>query len=188
MVNDTLESYIKIYKDIIPKKICTTSIRELKKESWNMHEFYDTKTDSMYHLDKELSVSYADNLSTRECLMKLIFNSLENYILKDLNYPWFKGWAGYTPIRFNKYEKNTQMNLHWDSIHSAFDGTVKGIPMLSIIGVLNDDYEGGELIMRDKQVKLDAGDILVFPSSFMYPHYVKEVTKGTRYSFVSWAY
>jgi predicted 2-oxoglutarate/Fe(II)-dependent dioxygenase YbiX len=33
-----------------------------------------------------------------------------------------------------------------------------------------------------------SGDILLFPSNFMFPHEVKEITKGIRYSFVSWAF
>ena len=32
------------------------------------------------------------------------------------------------------------------------------------------------------------GDILIFPSNFMYPHRVEPVKKGIRFSFVSWVY
>ena len=50
------------------------------------------------------------------------------------------------------------------------------------------NYEGGEFMCREKKNKLIRGDILLFPSNFMYPHEVKEITKGIRYSFVSWAF
>ena len=53
---------------------------------------------------------------------------------------------------------------------------------------LNDNYEGGEFMIRGKEVKLIRGDILIFPSNFIYPHEVKDITKGIRYSFVSWAF
>ena len=53
---------------------------------------------------------------------------------------------------------------------------------------LNEDYEGSEFYCRGKEIKLKTGDILLFPSNFMYPHEVKEATKGVRYSFVSWAF
>ena len=70
-----------------------------------------------------------------------------------------------------------------------FDGERKGIPVLSIIGLLNDDYKGGELIMfNDYEIKLKEGDVLLFPSSFLYPHLVKPITKGIRYSLVSWSW
>ena len=102
---------------------------------------------------------------------------------------WYAGWNGYSELRFNKYDENTLMKLHCDHIHSMFDGQRKGIPALSLLGCLNDDYEGGELIFwDDTEIKLKGGSLLIFPSNFMYPHEVKPVTKGSRYSYVSWAW
>ena len=81
------------------------------------------------------------------------------------------------------------MRKHYDHIHSIFDGKYKGIPILSLLGVLNEGYEGGEFFFSSNhEVKLKTGDMLVFPSNFMYPHEVKEVTKGERYTFVGWAF
>ena len=63
---------------------------------------------------------------------------------------------------------------------------------LSIIINLNNNYEGGDLIFTDqkekeiKRFKLDKGSIVFFPSNFMYPHSIEPITKGTRYSIVSW--
>ena len=69
-----------------------------------------------------------------------------------------------------------------------FDGQRKGIPILSIVGCLNDNYEGGEFVMWDKIIKIPEGAVLVFPSNFMFPHKVNPVKKGVRYSFVSWVF
>ena len=80
------------------------------------------------------------------------------------------------------------MREHHDHIHSLFDGQHKGIPVLSFIGILNDNYKGGDFIIRNKKIKTKTGDIIIFPSSFMFPHKVTEVTKGIRYSFVSWGF
>jgi len=81
------------------------------------------------------------------------------------------------------------MSKHCDHIHSLFTGNIRGIPILSIVGVLNDDYKGGEFIMFDNyEIKFKAGDLIIFPSIFLYPHLVKPVKKGIRYSFVSWCY
>ena len=43
-------------------------------------------------------------------------------------------------------------------------------------------------MFKDKEIKLKTGDILIFPSNFMYPHRVEPVKKGIRFSFVSWVY
>jgi predicted 2-oxoglutarate/Fe(II)-dependent dioxygenase YbiX len=70
-----------------------------------------------------------------------------------------------------------------------FDGERKGIPILSCLGLLNDDYEGGEFIMfDDMKIDFKKGDLLIFPSNFLYPHKVQPVTKGTRYSYISWVW
>lgn len=54
--------------------------------------------------------------------------------------------------------------------------------------ILNDDFEGGEFAFFDRELKykLEKGDAILFPSNFMYPHEVMPVTKGTRYSIITW--
>ena len=47
----------------------------------------------------------------------------------------------------------------------------------SVLGVLNDDYEGGEFVLIDEKIDLSKGDIIIFPSNFMYPHKVEPVKK-----------
>ena len=75
------------------------------------------------------------------------------------------------------------------SLNGLVDGEKKGIPVLSIIGILNDDYEGGELIMfEDEKIDTKKGDLLIFPSNFLYPHEIAPVTEGVRYSYVSWVW
>ena len=92
-------------------------------------------------------------------------------------------------IRFNRYSPGQLMRQHVDHIYSLFDGTRKGIPVLSFILNFNDDYEGGDLFFwEDEVIKLGKGDIVMFPSLFLFPHGVTELTKGIRYSGVSWGY
>jgi predicted 2-oxoglutarate/Fe(II)-dependent dioxygenase YbiX len=42
--------------------------------------------------------------------------------------------------------------------------------------------------LKDYVRGIPANHILVFPSDFLYPHKVCEVTSGERFSFVSWAW
>lgn len=53
---------------------------------------------------------------------------------------------------------------------------------------LNDDYEGGEwaFFNKEKVIKVPKGAAVLFPSNFMYPHEIMPVTKGTRYSVITW--
>jgi hypothetical protein len=58
---------------------------------------------------------------------------------------------------------------------------------VSLVGYLNDDYEGGELYFRlqNLNIKPKAGDLYIFPSTYMYPHQAKVVKSGTKYSLVT---
>jgi hypothetical protein len=58
---------------------------------------------------------------------------------------------------------------------------------VSLVGYINDDYDGGELYFRlqDLKVKPEAGDLFIFPSNFMYAHQAMPVTSGIKYSIVT---
>ena len=120
--------------------------------------------------------------------MQRIWDAYQRY-LTDLNFPWFGSWQGYTEVRFNRYNEDRLMALHCDHIHSLFDGERKGIPTMTCLTILNDEYEGGEFIMFDDlEIKLKAGDLLIFPATFLYPHKINPVKTGTRHTFVSWVW
>lgn len=92
------------------------------------------------------------------------------------------------PIRLNRYKVGSEMRKHYDHIKSLFSEPIQGIPTLTILGSLNSDYEGGDLVLFDDHIiNMEKGDVVIFPSNFMYPHKVTKVTKGTRYSFVTWS-
>ena len=80
------------------------------------------------------------------------------------------------------------MAQHCDHITNIFDGTRRGVPILSVVCSLNNDYSGGEFIMQGKKLDFKKGDVLIFPSNFLFPHEVKPVKKGTRYSAISWTW
>jgi predicted 2-oxoglutarate/Fe(II)-dependent dioxygenase YbiX len=137
----------------------------------------------------------SDSQEKVEDINELIVGKASSVIreyIENLNFIWFRGWEGYSPIKFIRYLPGQEMTVHCDLIHSMFDGVRKGIPILSMIGHLNDDYEGGETYFFDdkngEKVDTKQGDLLIFPSSFLFPHYVTPVTKGVRYSYVSWVW
>jgi len=188
-----LKDYMLHLKKWIPNYILTKTLKELTKEkNWTRHTYTNLQTLQKYSMNKnkELDVCWTNNLSYSKEIYDLVWKALEKYIITDnISGKTFTSWSGFSEIRFNKYKKGQIMSKHSDHIVSLFTGKNRGIPVLSIIGVLNDNYEGGEFIMfNDYEIKFKAGDILIFPSIFLYPHLVKPVKKGTRYSFVSWCY
>jgi alkylated DNA repair dioxygenase AlkB len=53
---------------------------------------------------------------------------------------------------------------------------------------LSDGYEGAEFqfFNGSMTVPLAKGDAVIFPSSFLFPHQITELTKGERYSIITW--
>lgn len=184
-----LRTYLKIYKDWVPKEICESTVAELEKKegTFQTHQFYDSHSGTMHSYDHELSVTWS-NVTYKEFIMKRIWDGLYRY-MEDFKFSWYASWNGHTEVRFNRYRPDTRMKLHCDHIHAMFDGQRKGIPSLTILGGLNNDYEGGELVLwEDTVIELKEGEIMIFPSCFLYPHRVDLVKTGTRYSYVSWAW
>jgi len=184
-----LVDYIKVYntfeQDILEKVLFELQSEEI----WSRHRWTNLENNSVESegID-ELFVSAGKSLEHQKFIMSSLYNSISNYI-NEVNIPGFHYWQGYSSIRFNRYKENQIMPKHFDRITSIFDGTRKGVPILSIVGLLNDNFVGGDFIMFDNyKVNLKAGDVLIFPSAFNYPHQVNTITSGTRYSFVSWVW
>ena len=51
--------------------------------------------------------------------------------------------------------ENKKMALHIDHIKSLFEGEKRGIPILTCLGLLNNDYLGGEFIMWGYNSRMD---------------------------------
>jgi len=60
---------------------------------------------------------------------------------------------------------------------------------LSLVFYLNNDFEGGDFIFPEHKVRVrpEPGMMICFPSNHHYLHGVEPVTKGKRYSIVTWA-
>lgn len=89
--------------------------------------------------------------------------------------------TGYELLR---YGTGQRFGVHCDQMA----GRHEGARVLSLLVYLNDDYEGGELWFPRQQVtiKPQAGDVVLFPSNFCYPHEAREVRSGRKYAVVTW--
>ena len=85
---------------------------------------------------------------------------------------------------FLMYDIHGKYETHVDTFHSKSKETRK----LTVLAFLNDDFEGGKFYIQNYNKRFypqqTPGTVLVFPS-FM-PHGVEPITKGIRYSVVSW--
>lgn len=187
-----IQDYVKHYKNVFPKEFCKKTVDQLELVDWTTHQFYNSNQEYIYVGD-DFQQSRA-RFNEQQLIEKEIWNLLYNYVVKNFSsyheqFQWFNGWKGFTGIKFHKYTSDTNMKLHCDHIHDLFDGEVKGVPILTIVGLLNEDFEGGNFLLWDNEnINLETGSVVIFPSNFMYPHRVSTIKSGVRYSFVSWAW
>jgi hypothetical protein len=194
-MSENIIDYIRIYSNVIDEKSCKKFCKKLDKSKlWTTHAYYDTvrKENVVYEDELECIFDYGleqELVDFSKDLTDKLWHVLNCYINTDIKLPWFNSWQGYSPIRYNRYNIKSKMRLHCDHITTIFDGERKGIPTLTILGSLNNDYEGGELVLMNNRIcELKAGSVVIFPSIFLFPHLVRPVTKGRRYSFVSWVW
>jgi predicted 2-oxoglutarate/Fe(II)-dependent dioxygenase YbiX len=182
--NSKLKDFIYIEKSAIFEEICDSVIDYIKNQPWEVHSWYSQFANSTHsYKTKEPCVTINLSEDLKNVMYSCVNKSLKNFVSMghkpQINF--------LSDIRFNRYQKGQLMRKHCDHIHHMFDGDVRGIPTLSVIINLNDDYEGGELIFWDDyKVDLGKGDIIIFPSLFLFPHRVEEVKANTRYSAVIW--
>jgi len=88
-------------------------------------------------------------------------------------------------IMFTKSLKNMHYGRHIDN---PFMSSGRSDLSFTISLTNKNDYKGGELVIEtmnlEKEVKLDAGEIIIYPSTYL--HSVKEVENGERLVCVGW--
>jgi hypothetical protein len=129
--------------------------------------------------DFKLKENDLSSLPTDMNDLALVFNSVKNPLVKALH-----DYETRFNIRmdfmestnFVKYKEGEFFSTHADHGFS-YNCTV------SSIAYLNDDYEGGELYFPYLGFKIrpKAGDIILFPSSYIYSHGSYPITSGLKY-------
>lgn len=101
-------------------------------------------------------------------------------LAEDYGRYWGVGLQYFEAFNFVKYEgSGTHFKVHADH-GPAYVTTV------SIVAYINDDYEGGELYFPrfDLTLKPKTGDVMIFPSTYIYEHASNDMVSGTKYSIV----
>ena len=92
---------------------------------------------------------------------------------------------GVESMQILKYEKNNHYAWHYDHAPNT-------PRTLSLIYLINDDYEGGELCFRNPdgteefKIPKKKNRVIIWPSCFLYPHSVAPIKNGERLSIVAW--
>jgi len=191
-MEDNLINYIKVYENVLDEetlnnflKVCETNqnfkdaaIVDNVKEKLDL-KIRKTKTWSLINSINEKSLT-----SVHWCnyLINVFSEKIGEY------FSVFKGDLNVfiNDIQVLKYDVGGHYKFHVD--HGSSTPRT-----LSLIFILNDSYEGGDLLFKtdfgskEFKIKTKKNTLIIWPSNFLYPHCVTPVTKGVRYSVVSWA-
>ena len=177
-----LSSFVKFYRKALPLYFCKKVIEQESSLEWQLHEWtnYSGVSESPQSDQEFLRTDLKGYTSIP--FSEIIKNCVIDYS-DQFNFKINR----YSPLVVNKYEVGTKLIEHIDHKTNYFDGKEKGIPILTVIASLNDDYQGGSLIIcKDIEANLAAGDLVVFPSNFMFPHSISTIERGTRFSINQW--
>lgn len=182
-----LRDYITVYPNTLRAPLCSEVVQQLEAVAWQPHFFVGA--DGTVHPDSSDPMMTASAIGHTKTITEAFIVAQRKYISDHVAGQWYGGCTKISQSKFHKYAVGARMKKHCDHIHSLFDGNSKGVPVLTIIAGLNDSFSGGSLMFFDDfEVKLSMGDVVVFPSTFLYPHEVTPVTSGTRFSCISWAW
>jgi hypothetical protein len=181
-----LVDYIQVFENIVPSELCDAILKEFSvDDGWQKTEVGKGVVCPDIRSAETIIISFPHviekNATVRKQLDLNIFNAAGTAIAKyNEKFPLAKieEDSGYELLRYKEGQFYTE---HTDS----FKARPRAV---SCSFALNDDYEGGEwaFFNREKIIKVPKGAAVLFPSNFMYPHEIMPVTKGTRYSVITW--
>tara|TARA_R100001591_G_scaffold95453_2_gene101265 strand:- start:3708 stop:4307 length:600 start_codon:yes stop_codon:yes gene_type:complete len=190
-----LNNYFWVFENAVPHRICDYILAHGKSQK-----------------EKLATVSNVDNLSSDKDVEEL--KKKRNSQVVWLNHPWIYReihywlntananagwnfqWTSSESCQFTKYSGDEKQHYDWHTDSATIPnefGLVRKLSM-SIALVDGTEYEGGDFEVNNLSPKKNTinniktlkqkGSVVVFPS-FVW-HRVTPVTKGTRYSLVSW--
>jgi hypothetical protein len=184
IVTEYLNKNIYIVENVFDNETCTKLVSEI--QNFECKKLYITEGNNV----ECYKVENVDNTNIHSYFVHKIKNILDE-VSPLLNVPI----NGITNIEIRKVYGETR--LHSDgtcpdtTMHPTRNHNVKLIRSLTIVGCLNDNFEGGEYYFpnQDVKVKLKPGSFILFPPYWTHPHSVSKVinTNDYRYIVSTWA-
>lgn len=171
------------YKNFVPNEDIDKIISyfESMAQSWGDVAFYGSSG---------MGIPPTDPLVTQYGLTETYFGELKTRFQQSVEEVHGRAVRPNT-AHAQKWVEGAYANPHSDN--SDFDGNPNAFEINKYVGILylNRDYEGGELYFPDHGISIrpEAGMFITFPGGHENIHGVTEITKGTRYTMVSfWDY
>jgi hypothetical protein len=187
MINRNL-SYFVYKRQILSKEECSQII-EWSEKNLDLEEstIGQNQTDKLIRKSKTNTIP--DDSPCLDLLLQKFNQSFMEYCEEYLEDSYFISLQeatqdGYLfePLQYTKYDKDDYYRWHTDQgsdIHSI-------CRIVSFVLYLNDEFEGGGTEFPFETYKCNPGEVLIFPSNFLFPHCGQKVNSGTKRIITSW--
>tara|TARA_R100001594_G_scaffold57146_1_gene91065 strand:- start:3133 stop:3690 length:558 start_codon:yes stop_codon:yes gene_type:complete len=183
MNNTNLKTWIGYYEDIVSKDECESLIRDVKKSGQLKPSTYSNHTGEIKRSDNRVIM---DDMWVKDKKTSSIINDFFGKVIRKYSDKFERfSCQRHSGFRVNRYSSGGFMSEHTDNIHHSH-GQQYGFPQVSALLFLNDNYKGGEFIVAGNKYETKMGSGIIFPSNFMFPHEVKKIVHGERWSIVTW--
>ena len=179
-------------KSFIDKDLCKQVVDEL-------NSINNTDKSSQYSdgLMNDEADSYFDpDIESLEIIKKKIFDDgIKEYAekVRAFNWSYYNNKRfRYSEMMVRRYHPDSELSYHHDDIiieiFPHWFSRRQNIITANIYFNDSTDYEGGDLkfAASNKLISPSIGDVVLFPSNWMYYHKVTKITSGTRYAGTLW--
>ena len=185
-----IKNFIRIYDEVLPWNILSNLICFANGSNFSEAKIGGVHDITNFNIRRTYTLpvsNLSDSFSNVHWfnLLHFFFNKNLTQYKYDTNTLDYE-YGNIFDIEILKYENTGFYTWHVDHFSQ--------IPRtMSCILLLNNDYEGGNLCFRNPdgsgewEIEVKPNRMIIWPSNFLYPHTVKPVIKGKRYSVVAWA-
>ena len=174
-------------KDILPVPLCNL-IEEViynDDQGWDIGTTVGGANENVRHVGQKVLTE--DDVTTVS--KRILYNELKMFTAKceDIYREKVSPWYTSTDSNFSflRYDGNVKGHYEYHTDYHRLQPRA----LTLLVGITpKEDYEGGDLFVGNKKegVKLDKRECIMFPSNFMFPHKVSQLTKGKRKVLVIW--
>ena len=194
-MNAKLSDFVVVLPNALTEDYCDVIVDEFKDHesfTWgNLIYKGDVKVDTSHRKVRELLITAKEVWDGDEFKQGILDNILQTYVncIDFYNFTLSSKHISSVPV---EPEKNEGIKLlHYKEgymFNEHFDGGALLDRMLTCSINLSKGYKGArfKFFNGTYDVKLGKGDAIIFPSSFLWPHQVTELTEGERYSLITW--
>jgi hypothetical protein len=146
-------------------------------------ELINASTDSLNKGEDKYPEFFTTSFSS--CLLPLdhsihsdlqeTYSEINNFFNFDISFA--------EPYEIKRYQGGDYFGSHFDNYGALSENIDRKLTIVVFLSKEN-SYEGGELNIFGKDIKIEQGSVVAFPSFF--PHSVKKITSGERWSVITW--